>query len=165
MIVNKIGWLFRFFITLSLFVSLLMFGCRTPFVAPTAIELEEPPLEVTVNQIYQEYQDNIAAANAKYIGKHLLFRNLEVEDIFIRQYNDRHGYVSYVKEYLRCGIIRFILRDFYVTQQYIEVGFVLNVVGYCEGFSVERGMVVISDCWVQAVKGDLNLSGPGWVAY
>jgi len=114
-----------------------------------------PPIEVTVDQLISDYMSNEAAADSKYCEKRLLFAEVEVEEVFGRDYTDNHGQITYVQEYFMVGAIKFKLRDFGIMQN-IEKGFVLNLVGECRGLL--KGFVYIEDCWVESIVGDLGIS-------
>jgi len=51
------------------------------FTVPTFTEPGPPPIEVTVDQLYDEYMADEAAADAKYEGERLLFSRLTVEKV------------------------------------------------------------------------------------
>ncbi len=76
-----------FLATIAIFaVGLVGFGACAGSAASVAVTpefevLETPPVEVTIEQLYQEYLADEAAANAKYEGKRLLFTNVVVEKL------------------------------------------------------------------------------------
>lgn len=127
---------------------------------PIILSIQPPPIEVTVEQLSSDYTSDEAAADAKYKGKRLLFTEVEVEEVFGRDYTDNHGHITFVQEYFMTGPIKFKLRDFGIMQN-IEEDYVLNVVGECRGLL--QGFVYIEDCWVESVVGDLGTSE--WVDF
>jgi hypothetical protein len=94
-------------------------------------------------------------AALKYCEKRFLFSEIEVEEVFGRDYTDNHGQITYVQEYFLVGTAKFKLRDFGIMQN-IEEGFVLNIIGECRGLL--KGFVYIEDCWVESIIGDLGTS-------
>lgn len=124
----------------------------------TTFEYPGPhPIEVTVEQLYEEYMADEATANVKYIGKRLLFNEIEVEEVFGSYFlmGEALGAATqeYAKLYFMNGFIRFKPRNFGIMQN-IEEGYVLNLVGECWG--LQKGFVVIEDCWVESVVGDIG---------
>ena len=165
----KYGRLNRLFpITIALLVVALigLSGCsenaESSFVVPTFEEPLPPPVEVTIDQLYQEYMADEAAAEVKYKGKGLLFYEVEVEQVVgnYMMMAEALGAASeeYVKLYFTAGFIKFRLRgvDFGIMQN-IEEGYVLNIVGECRG--LYKGFVIIDDCWVESVIGDIGTGG------
>ena len=77
---------------------------------------------------------------------------------FELKYVDPHGFDTYLKEYFISGKVKFVeVLDYYVVMQNIEVGYVLNIVGVCQG--LKQDYVYIGDCWIESVKGDLGKGG------
>ena len=73
-------------ITAVLVVGLIyLSGCtgnaENGFTVPTFTEPGPPPIEVTVDQLYDEYMADEAAACAKYEGERLLFSGVTVEKV------------------------------------------------------------------------------------
>lgn len=115
----------------------------------------QPPPEITVDQLVSDFESDEDTATSKYCGKRFLFSEIEVEEVFGRDYVDNHGEITYVKEYFTGGSIKFKLRNFGIMQN-IEEGFVLNIIGECRGLL--KGFVYIEDCWVESIVGDLDTS-------
>jgi len=121
-----------------------------------------PPIEVTIDQLYTEYMADEAAADAKYKWERLLFNEVEVEQVVASLFDVGHGHFVFVNEYFMTGHVKFRLRDFGIMQN-IEVGYVLNLVGECQGLQgLPREIVAIYDCWVESVIGDLG-EGEEWI--
>jgi len=118
------------------------------FVVPTFEEPGPPPIEVTIDQLYAEFIADEAAAKAKYKGEKLLFTGVTVEEI-----DSYFLDIRATKIYIRSGPAEFLPRypdDF----DYILEGFVVDIVGDCQGLS--WGRVVINDCWIQVTEGDIG---------
>lgn len=118
-----------------------------------------PPVEVTIEQLYTDYVANEAAANAKYKEEKLLFYRIEVEEVVGNYFQMAEalgvGDYSYVKLYFINGAMKFKLRENYFgIMQNIEEGYILNIIGECEG--LREGFIIIDDCWVESVVGDLG---------
>jgi len=129
-------------------------------ILPEFKEPTPPPIEVAVDQLYEEYMADEVAADAKYKWKRLLFTEVEVEEVVGRIYWDRHGKATFLKVYFTSGHVKFKeVQDFFVVMQNINVGYVLNIVGECRG--MELGFITISDCWVESIVGDLGKGGQG----
>jgi len=163
------GRLNRLFpITMAILVVALigLSGCtgnpENGLIVPTFTEPGPPPIEVTIDQLYQEYMTDEAAAKAKYKGERLLFNEVEVEEVVGSLFDVGHGHFVFVNEYFMTGHVKFRLRDFGIMQN-IEVGYVLNLVGECQGLQgLPREIVAIYDCWVESVIGDLG-EGYEWI--
>jgi len=140
-----------------LLISLIgVTGCTNTESDFVFTEFEEPPLkppiEVTVDQLYEDYMTDPAAADDKYKRERLCFYEVEVEKVVDRIYSgDR-----YVKEYFINGNVKFVLRSASMMQN-VKPGYVLNIVGECQGLQgMPREIVAIYDCWVESVIGDLG---------
>ena len=141
---------FSILITCILVTSAIgMFGCNNPEniqAVPKFEELSLPPIESTITQVFGEFEIDPIAAHDKYNGKRLCFYNIEVEEVDTRS----------TKRYFISGNGTFYLRSTSLMQN-VEQGFVLNLVGFCQGFlDASREFIVINDCWVESVVGDLG---------
>ena len=119
-----------------------------------------PPLEVTISQVYADYLTNEEDADAKYSKEKLLFSEVEVEEIFGNYFQMGDalgaGELSYVKLSFNAGTAKFKLREEYFgVMQNIEEGYVLNIIGQSRG--LQEGLLLIDDCWVESVIGDLGI--------
>ena len=123
----------------------------TPIV-PIFKVLWPPPIEVTIEQLYQEYITDEAAANAKYAGKRLLFTNVEVEEInSLRADNGNDPGV-----YLVNASVEFRPR-YWTDAALITDGFVVDIVGEPRGmFGVEQNYLVVEDCRIFIIEGDVG---------
>ncbi|UCE97990.1 MAG: hypothetical protein JSV74_01295 [Dehalococcoidia bacterium] len=148
----KIRYLDQLIILLICILVIIAFGvigCNNTEkvqAVPKFEELSLPPIEVTIAQVFDEFEIDSIAAHDKYNGKRLCFYDIEVEEIDTRS----------TKRYFISGNGKFYLRSTSLMQN-VEPGFVLNLVGFCQGFSdISRELIVINDCWVESVVGDLG---------
>lgn len=119
-------------------------------IAPRFQNLETPPIEVTIEQLYQEYITDEAAASAKYEGKRLLFANVEVEEInsIAADTGDGPG-VDIVS-----GFVEFRAR-YWIDVANITRGFVVDIVGTPKGlFGIGQQYLVVGDCRIFIIEGD-----------
>jgi hypothetical protein len=125
-------------------------------VTPDFEDLDEPlPIEVTVEQLYQEYLADEAAANAKYEGQRLLFTNVEVEDINAHNV-DPSAEVRNV--YLVNSFVEFRPR-YMIDVALVQVGFVVDIVGTPRGiFGIDQQYLVVDDASVFIVESDAGVA-------
>jgi hypothetical protein len=119
-------------------------------IAPKFKDLETPPIEVTIEQLYQEYITDEAAASAKYEGKRLLFTNVEVEEInsIAADTGDGPG-IDIVS-----GFVEFRAR-YWIDVAIITRGFVVDIVGTPKGiFGIDQQYLVVGDCRIFIIEGD-----------
>jgi hypothetical protein len=132
---------------------------RITVTPPIPIALQPAPIEITAAEIYQDYTVNPASADAGFRFKRVMFTNLVVENVHGRIYVQTHGELVYLQDWFTSGNVMFIdLQDYLVAMQHIKVGYILNIVGTCEG--LEGGYVTVDNCWVQSVQGDLGIGSP-----
>ena len=105
------------------------------------------------------------AADAKYKGERLLFNEVEVEEVDSHLVHVGGGEEVRLKYFFIIGFVQFYLRDFDIMQN-IEVGYVLNIVGECRGlvsglwwYSDGEPLLLVNDCWVESVIGDITTGG------
>ncbi len=121
-------------------------------IAPKFQNLETPPIEVTIEQLYQEYITDEAAASAKYDGKRLLFTNVEVEEInsIAADTGDGPG-VDIVS-----GFVEFRAR-YWIDVATITRGFVVDIVGTPRGlFGIDQQYLIVGDCRIFIIEGDVG---------
>lgn len=156
---NKFKSMGLFLATIAIFaVGLIGFnGCagNTEIVAdiPEFEVLETPPIEVTIDQLYQEYITDEAAAKAKYEGKRLLFTNVVVEKLETfptdptfngPQFHIVNNSVEFRPKY-------------WADTENIKVGFVVDIVGEPRGlFGVNLQLLVVDDCSIFIIEGDIG---------
>jgi hypothetical protein len=150
---GKVKYLFLSLIGILVISLVVLSGCAGNDSAVLTFPAFEaplpPPVEVTVDQLYQEYMTDETAAKAKYKGKRLLFTNVEVEEINRISVNSATPPINYIVNHS----VEFLPR--YATDfDYILVGFVVDIVGDCQGLS--WGRVLINDCWINIVEGDIE---------
>lgn len=108
----------------------------------------KPPIELTTDQLYEEYMADPIAADDKYKWERLCFYEVEVEEIV--------GHL----QYFITGNVKFVLQSSSKMQN-VEPGNVLNLVGECRGFENTPGEVVaIRGCWAEGVNCDLGEAEP-----
>ena len=187
---SRLNRLFLVIIAILVVALIGLTGCTesagSSIVVPTFTELGPPPIEVTVEQLYQEYLADETAADAKYKGERLIFNEVEVEEV-VRVLDYGGGMVDYYvywvanypvisiedgmaldvifKTHFIIGFVKFRLRgEYYGIMQNIEEGYVLNIVGECQGL-FQSGFIIIDDCWVESVIGDLVGKGDQSIDY
>ena len=138
--------------------SIIGFGCanntESTSAAPEFEELGPPPVEVTVDQLYAEYMADKAAADAKYKGERLLFSGVEVEEIESIFADSGQDPLIYIVNHS----VEF--RPRYITDTVlVRKGFVVDIVGEIRGvFGVVNHYLVVGDCWVKIVEGDIGVA-------
>ena len=144
----------RIFIALFFLFSIMALinacGGDSEFI-PVYQPVATPPEEITVNQLVNSFLENDLV---KYEGKKLLFSGVEVEKIntvFIDSAN-----VSYI--YPVNNIVEF--RPRYRTDtELVREGYVLDIVGELRGvFGITNPYIIVDDCWVKIIEGDLNVA-------
>jgi hypothetical protein len=124
-------------------------------VTPEFEDLDDPlPIEVTIDQVYQEYLADEAAANAKYAGKRLLFTNVEVEEINAHAV-DPSAEVRNV--YLVNSFVEFRPR-YMIDVALVQVGFIVDIVGTPRGlFGIDQQYLVVDDASVFIIESDAGV--------
>jgi hypothetical protein len=150
--------------TISTTIVIGTSGCKGngggDIITPEFTGIGPPPIEVTISQVYADYLTNEDDADVKYGKDKLLFSEVEVEEIFGNYFQMGDalgaGELSYVKLSFNAGTAKFKLREEYFgVMQNIEEGYVLNIIGQSRG--LQDGLLLIDDCWVESVKGDLGI--------
>ena len=118
------------------------------FTVPTFTEPRPPPIEVTVDQLYQEYMTDEAAAKAKYKGGRLLFSGVRVEKVSNDFYIDRP-----IEFYILNSSVKFRPR-YLVDIELVREGFVVDIVGEAQG--IIFGFLIVKDCWMMIIEGDIG---------
>lgn len=142
-----------FFTSILLLSSLIVLtGCaRYELFVPEYRHFTPPPDEVTIEQLLSDYMTDQVAADAKYKGKTFLFTRIEVEEVGNNLTDHRANPASDI--YIISGSARFTPK--YISEfDYIAEGFVVDIIGECQGWQFSR--VLITDCWVGVVEGDLS---------
>ena len=159
------SWKIAFFFFICISSSLIaMAGCaRYDLFIPAYQDFTKPPDETTIEQLVYDYTADEVTADAKYKGKGLLLNEVEVDNL--------DGYWVYIglgewvfeKTFFYSGTVKFELRgDDYAILQNIEEGYVLTIVGECQGLVSgvynKEPYIFINDCWVNNISGDLRNS-------
>jgi len=139
-----------------------MTGCTNNEISiPEYTPLAPPPKEVAIEQLLFDYMTDEAAANTKYKDKRILLYEVEVEEVVTSYYpvrSDIYGYTYLYVDYFLSGGCKFTLKDFELMQN-VQVGYILNLVGNCNGLSA--GLIMIADCYVESIFGDLGTTAEG----
>jgi len=135
---------------------LVLTGCQnddqgTPVYVPVA----SPPIEVTIEQIYEEHIADKIACDDKYNGKGLLFNGVTVEEVrsLINSENDVFMYNAY---FIADTAIFIPKHTVYLDN--IRVGFVVDIVGEYSGLiwsGAGEPLLQISNCWINIVEGEI----------
>jgi len=143
-----------FLVTMAVLVIGLIYlsGCtgnaENGFTVPAFTEPGPPPIEVTVDQLYQEYMVDEAAADAKYEGERLLFSGVTVEKVSNFFYIARP-----IEFHILNGSVKF--RPRYPSDvESIREGFVVDIVGEAQG--IIFGFLIVKDCWMMIIEGDIG---------
>ena len=118
------------------------------FTVPTFTEPGPPPIEVTVDQLYDEYMADEAAADAKYEGERLLFSGVRVEKVSNDFYIDRP-----IEFYILNSSVKFRPR-YVVDIELVREGFVVDIVGEAQGIIFD--FLIVKDCWMMIIEGDIG---------
>ena len=148
----KYGRLNRFFpITMAILVVglICLSGCTgNANITYPVFEPLQPPIEVTVDQLYQEYMTDEADAKAKYKGERLLFSGVTVEKV-----NNFFYIARPIEFHILNGSVKF--RPRYPSDvESIREGFVVDIVGEAQGTIF--GFLIVKDCWINIVEGDIE---------
>jgi hypothetical protein len=139
-------WFTFVFLLTSLIVLL---GCgKYELWIPEFTEFAPSPAEVTVEQLYSDYMVDEGAADAKYKGRRFIFTNVKVEEIESRFVNRRA-----IDIYIMNNFVKFRPR-YPADIDGILVGFIVEIVGECQG--LQWGRIIVKDCWVAIIEGDLG---------
>lgn len=118
----------------------------TPVYTPIA----DPPIEVTIEQLLAGYLDNDLA---QYEDKKLLFSGVVVEGINTVSIDSANASTIYPVN----NIIEF--RPRYRTDtRLVREGYVIDIVGVFRGvFGMTNPYIVVDDCWIKIIEGDLGV--------
>jgi len=136
-----------------LFTNGCAFNSGHPFTPPEAVELTPAPLEVDIDEIWQEFQQNPDQAEQKYQGKRLSFRNVTAENVKTTFLDAR----AYDNIWIRTGQVEFRPR-YYQDFNVVLPGFTCDLVGDCLG--IRLGRLVITDCWIRVTSGEMGDIAP-----
>ena len=148
---------FSLIIIIVSFLCLLAFsGCRQGLSLPyTPIRLEPPPVELSLEKVYNDYMIDINEAEEKYMGKRFLFKGLVVDWVGSYVLNQRIGDYS-----IMVGNVKFKPRCERDLDQ-IFPGFIINVTGIPQSLFVDR-ILIITDCLMYIVEESDYELPPGY---
>ncbi|UCE97767.1 MAG: hypothetical protein JSV74_00050 [Dehalococcoidia bacterium] len=117
---------------------------------PVYQPIADPPEEVTIEQLLNSYSENDLV---KYENKKLLFSGVIVEDINTVFIDSANASTIYPVN----NIVEF--RPRYRTDTaLVREGYIIDVVGELRGvFGVMNPYIIIDDCWIKIIEGDLNV--------
>lgn len=149
----------------SSFLVLILLACifqgtacmQKAFVHPDAIVFEYP-LSVSIEQLSNEYKLDPVKADARYKGRRLVFNAIEIQEVHTIYYQSGGAIAAAMVDYFSAGMVRFQLLDYRGAQQRVQAGYVVNLDGICQG--LVGSMVLVGDCWIGSVKGDLGIGLP-----
>jgi len=129
-------------------------GCQSednsvPVYQPVA----EPPLEITIDQLISDYEADGDATLAKYKGERLLFSGVVVDKINTVFIDSANASTIYPVN----DIIEF--RPRYRTDTaLVREGYVIDIIGEFYGvFGITNPYIVVDDCWIKIIEGDLGV--------
>ena len=140
--------LFILVIIIVLFVSLLGFnGCRQDLTLPyTPLKLGPPPVEISIEKVYDDYMVDAEEAEARYMGQRFLFKGLVVDKVRSFRLNMIPMDIS-----IMVGNVKFKPRYESDLDQ-IGPGFVIDVTGVPRSLLLDR-ILIVTDCLVYIVEG------------
>ena len=153
------------FIIMALSTGLLLTGCHAPFLAPNAVFFNDPPIPVTTEQIFAHYSLDPQQADLKYLGKGVMFNDVTVQELDMAYFapTTSGGRTYYVMHFFS-GNVKYRLKDEdFDLMQSVQQGYILNIVGICQG--IQDGCVVVDECWIQSVFGELSSNLSPYVGY
>jgi hypothetical protein len=122
-------------------------GCReTPTLPYAPIQLAPPPVELSLERVYQDYMADVKDAEENYSGERFLFRGLLVDDVESYFLNSRAFDIS-----ITVGNVRFKPRYEYDFDEILP-GFVVDVTGVPRSLFMDR-ILIVTDCLVYIVEG------------
>ena len=156
---DRFSRLYLVAVTILVISSAGFTGCvgnaESDIFAPKFEELMAPPIEVTIDQVYEEYMANEASADAKYKGKRLLFYGVTVEEV--ASVSDVGNQVFQYNTHIIANSVKFTPR-YTIDLDNVGEGFVVDIVGECRGliWPISREpLLQISDCWINIVEGGI----------
>ncbi len=132
--------------------ALALGGCSnaSEFTPPAASTIDDAPVELTAEQLWNEFQADPAGTKAKYAGKRLHFARVNVETMsFLGEPPDSDLFVQ-------DGLVKFRVAV-PAHLQPVREGYVVEVVG--ELWDMQFAYLIVRDCWLRVVDppgGDPN---------
>ena len=145
----------------SVLVAAVLSGCSGAGVdAPSAIELDDGPLPVTVDLLASSYDSASITADAAYTERTVQLRGVNVDEIQAWFYSGA-GYSAVAPTFIKgpqdyfiiSGGIKFKPRDPAYLVSLIP-GSIVDIVGRCRG--VTGGEIVVDDCWIKLTGGGFS---------
>ena len=138
-----------FVITILLLAGSLAFsGCQQNITLPYApISLSPPPVELSLEKLYNDYMVDAEEAEARYSGERFLFKGLVVDDVESYFLNSRAFDVS-----IMVDNVKFKPRYEHDLDN-IFPGFVVDVTGVPQSLLLDR-ILIVTDYLVFVVEGN-----------
>jgi hypothetical protein len=142
-------------VTIGLFFILLISTAITACSSsgesiPVYQPIANPPEELTIEQLINSYFENDLM---KYENKQLLFSGVVVENINTVFIDSANASTIYPVN----NIVEFRPR-FRTDTALVREGYVIDVVGELRGvFGVMNPYIIIDDCWIKIIEGDLSV--------
>ena len=135
-------------IIIVLFVSLLGFnGCRQAITLPyTPLKLGPPPVEISIEKVYNDYMVDAEEAEEKYMGQRFLFKGLVVDQV-------RSFFLNVIPMDISLMVNNVKFKPRYESDfDKIGPGFVIDVTGVPQSLLLDR-ILIVNDCLVYIVEG------------
>jgi len=141
-------------------------GCAPEALSfPDPLVIKPPPISLTDEKMANDYKNDPILADAKYLDKEVLFDRVTVESVHTIYNQAGPGMqFGFIVDYFTCGNISFQLLDFRGAQQNIQVGYILDLQGFCRGPQT-NGYIFINDCWYQSIEGNIGTEPIGIGGY
>ena len=131
-------------------------GCQNDDqIAPVYVPVASPPIEITIEQIYEEHIADKMACDDKYNGEDLLFYGITVEEVGSRFCTEHDIFIG--NAYFIADNVVFVPK-YTAYLDNIRVGFVVDIVGEYSGLiwsGAREPLLQISDCWINIVEGEI----------
>jgi hypothetical protein len=121
---------------------------------PSMTKIENPPMEVDVATIFNDYIADEEAADSIYKGKRLLFRNILVEQLestILEPNQVRDDYVMNDSVKFRARFAEYLAG--------YKTGFIVDIVGEVRGMVI-GDILIIDNCWYTVIEGDIDTTQP-----
>jgi hypothetical protein len=132
-------------------------GCQNDeHFIPVYEPVDTPPtVEITIDQLYEEYMAYGLAAEDKYTERRLLFYGVTVEEVLSIFNLENDVFVG--NEHIVIDNTLFYPRHSESFDN-IREGFVVDIVGTCGGLTwpiTGEPFLKVTDCWINIVEGDI----------
>jgi hypothetical protein len=150
--ISKWGLFFLCSASVIVLIAVFVVDFSSNPVQSVIYQVEPPPEEITCEEICSAYLANETNADGMYKDKRFFFSSIEVDDITMSE-RTSGGEFFFFKSSFTSDNVTFSLQDLSIMQN-VEVGFIVDVVGWCRGQS--RDGICITDCWIRGVSDDLG---------